>query len=187
VVGVGVSIHPTQFRDGVSDPLLLKFARLGRGLGAEAWLFPFTCIFCYLLVYHVHHCFKYCFRCGGQAFKWYQRAAAQGAAQAFFNLAICYETGTGTAKDVRKAAQSYLLASKGEGDTAGDSGRFRTTRFVARLRTSPLRRSSAHARTPPLRSSARPYFTLCRFFGGVLVALRVVVLGGACHKSMLCV
>jgi TPR repeat protein len=30
---------------------------------------------------------------------------------AYFDIAVCYETGKGTKKDLRKAFQSYLLAS----------------------------------------------------------------------------
>jgi TPR repeat protein len=46
------------------------------------------------------------------AFSWYSKAAAQGDAQAQYNLGVMYEKGVGVAKDSKQAATFYREAAK---------------------------------------------------------------------------
>ena len=49
------------------------------------------------------------------AAEWYAKAAAQGQADAQYNLGLCYENGSGVAQDFKAAALWYAMA-----DASGD-------------------------------------------------------------------
>jgi TPR repeat protein len=50
------------------------------------------------------------------AVKWYTKAAEKGHKDAMYSLAVCYEKGTGVAKDMQKAREWInKLSAKGDG------------------------------------------------------------------------
>ena len=47
-----------------------------------------------------------------KAVEWYQKATEQGHASVQYNLALCYENGTGVEKDEQKAVEWYQKAAE---------------------------------------------------------------------------